>query len=279
MSNTMMLSKHYDPKKCSFPVFVSEKLDGVPGVYAREGMQSRQGKPLLGVQWIHDAIKEYLPPYPIVGEHWRIGEPFQYISGKCRKAQPWLEADLFVFDLVSDHPFEKRLQMLRYWYDKELPIRFKQYVHIIPQYFCETPEGVQKWAQGFEETLKVRACEGMMVRPANGLYTLTRSWASQKYVFDDLLDLRVCAYEEAIDQYGTPKGMVGAIWCADAHGKQVKVGAGKMKHAERILMFESPALYIGRICKVKAKPDLGYDALRQGTWQAWHEDKEEPDVV
>jgi len=279
MSEVMMLSKNYDPSKCSFPVYVSEKLDGVPGVYTKEKMQSRQSKPLLGVQWIHDKIKPFLPDFPIIGEHYKPGMNFGTISGKCRKDEAWRDAELWVFDAdIPNTPFHARLIALQTWWCN-LPGGCMRFVKLVPQYLYETPEGLQRWIQDLEKARQFRPVEGAMIRPTDGLYTLTRSWASQKYVFEDTLDLKVLAYEEAVDKYGEPKGMVGAIWCSDATGAEFKVGAGKMKHDERTDMFQNPFRYIGRICKVKAKPDPGYKALRQATFQAWHDDKEEPDAV
>lgn len=47
-----------------------------------------------------------------------------------------------------------------------------------------------------------------------------------------------------------PKGMIGALWLRDIHsGEEVKVGAGKLTHEERILYFQQPELILGELVK------------------------------
>lgn len=46
-----------------------------------------------------------------------------------------------------------------------------------------------------------------------------------------------------------PKGMVGAIWLRTPEGKEVKVGAGKLTHAERKHYWENPNEILGSIVK------------------------------
>lgn len=277
MSDVMQLCKNYDPKRLSFPVFVSEKLDGVPGVYTKDKLVSRQNKPLLGVQWVHDALSNYIPSnYTVIGEHYEHGQPFKYISGRCRKNEPYEEAELYIFDFVEEG-FEPtalayRYEELRQWHFF-LPTQIRDFVHVVQQTVCNSDAAVQQFVQ----QLTPGVHEGAVVRSTDAGFTLTRSWDSQKIVFDDLLDLRVCGFEEAITKDGDLTGMVGALY-VEYKGTVVKVGAGKMSHIERKLVYDNPALYLGRICKVKAKVDKTYDKLRQPTFQAWHEDKDEPDA-
>jgi DNA ligase-1 len=46
-----------------------------------------------------------------------------------------------------------------------------------------------------------------------------------------------------------PKGMVGALWLLTPEGKEIKVGAGKLKHEERKFYWENPDKIIGQIVK------------------------------
>ena len=277
MSDVMQLCKEYNPKRLSFPVFVSEKLDGVPGVYTKQKLVSRQNKPLLGVQWMHDMLCNYIPNgYTIIGEHYEFGKPFKYISGKVRKNAQYTEAHLYLFEFVEDgtqYDLFSRMEQLKQWHFF-LPQHVRDVVHVIPQFICHSDNAVQQFTHTLEEE---GGKEGSVVRSTNGKFDLTRSWDSQKIVFDKLLDLRVCAFEEAVSKYGEPKGMIGALYVS-YKGKSVKVGAGKMTHTERKLVWDNPEQYIGKICKVKAKVDPTYDKLRQPTFQAWHEDKEEADA-
>jgi hypothetical protein len=45
------------------------------------------------------------------------------------------------------------------------------------------------------------------------------------------------------------KGMIGALWLLTPDGKEVKVGAGKLKHEERKHFWENPDQIIGQIVK------------------------------
>jgi hypothetical protein len=47
-----------------------------------------------------------------------------------------------------------------------------------------------------------------------------------------------------------PKGMIGAMWIKDIHtGQELKIGAGKMPHSERTLLFENQEEVIGALVK------------------------------
>lgn len=46
-----------------------------------------------------------------------------------------------------------------------------------------------------------------------------------------------------------PKGMIGALWLLTPEGKEIKVGAGKLKHEERKYYWENPDKIIGQIVK------------------------------
>jgi DNA ligase-1 len=46
-----------------------------------------------------------------------------------------------------------------------------------------------------------------------------------------------------------PKGMIGALWLLTPEGKEIKVGAGKLKHEERKYYWENPDEIIGQIVK------------------------------
>jgi len=277
MSEVMQLCKGYDPKRLSFPVFVSEKLDGVPGVYTKDKLVSRQNKPLLGVQWIHERLAPYIPSNRIViGEHYEKGQPFKYISGRVRAGEVYEEAELYIFDFI-EHGYEQATLAFRYEELKQwhffLPQQIRDFVHVVQQTVCHSDKCIQQFVEQFVPGLH----EGVVARSMDAGFTLTRSWDSQKIVFDDLLDLRVIGFEEAISQSGEPMGMIGALW-VDYQGAPVKVGAGKMSHIERKLVLENWHDYHGKICKVKAKVDATYNKLRQPTFQAWHEDKDVPDA-
>lgn len=277
MSDVMQLCTKYTPKRCKFPVFVSEKLDGVPGVYTKDKLVSRQNKPLLGVQWMHDILRNYVPSdYTVIGEHYEEGHPFKYISGKVRKNEPYTSAHLYLFDFIEpscSYQLLTRYEQLKQWHFF-LPQNVRDFVHVIPQHVCYSEAAVRQFIASLASA---GGKEGAVIRSMSGKFDLTRSWDSQKFVFVELMDLRVCAMEEMTDKFGKSMGMAGALFVS-YKGAVAKVGAGKMTHTERKLVWENPGQYIGKICKARVKIDPTYGKLREGTFQAWHEDKDEPDA-
>lgn len=270
-----MLSKNYDEKKLQFPCYISRKYDGVPVIFWIEDgilkMSSRQGKPILSIPHIYDDVKRLVDENNlwdleneviIVGELIIPGWNFKDISGKVRKGDPCYDLQLEVFYASPEiglviNPFNN--------------------LHFIHHTECHTLEDVQRAIKEFPEEW-----EGIMIitgpyMSAEGDAKPIRSWNSMKFKREPTVDLKVVGIEEAIDKHGEPKGMLGSFQC-EYKDTVINVGPGKMKHDERIKVFQEPLLKYGRVIEVKYMKDDSYDALRQPTFQQWREDKNESDV-
>jgi hypothetical protein len=62
-----MLASKYDVKKhTSFPYYSQPKLDGVRCLVSKDGMQSRQGKPIISAPHIREALNDFFDLFPDV---------------------------------------------------------------------------------------------------------------------------------------------------------------------------------------------------------------------
>jgi len=66
----------------------------------------------------------------------------------------------------------------------------------------------------------------------------------------------ITAVREAIDKHGNPKEMVGAFQVQDREGISFFVGAGKLKHDERIKYWNIRHRVPGNVLVVKHEPDV-----------------------
>jgi len=80
--------------------------------------------------------------------------------------------------------------------------------------------------------------EGFIVRHMDAPYMRRRSPFMLKFKPKQLDHYKIVALHEAISEDGTPKGMLGAFECIDDMGTHFKVGAGKLSHIDRRVMWE-----------------------------------------
>lgn len=282
MSSVIMLSKQYNPKKLSFPVYVSEKLDGVAAEFyvpldSTDGkvlVRSRQNKPILSVQHICDELQVML----LAGDH-IIGElyiphgKFKDTSGKVRSHDPQIDLTLRVYDFYMedqlDWTFKRRIGIPAVYYLN----KFK-YIHAIPHDILDSKDDLDQFIRDFF-ILKPEA-EGLMIRSHDHLYEPgKRSWGMMKLKQRETVDLEIVDIEEATDEAGNPKGMAGGFKCK-YKGKIIGVGPGKLSHPERIQAFRNRLSLIGSIVEVQYMPDPSYDSLREPTVVRFRDDKDEP---
>lgn len=290
-SKTMMLAKGLLLRKLTLPGLASEKIDGVPGSYAAQGMLSRSMKPLPGARYIEDTICPLLPQnLYLVGEHHIQGKRFKYVSGKVRKGEPAEGLKLALFDcyirspsgVIEPIPFYERLQILEDFVATHSATLSSKLgggvVHTIEHHCVENEADINDFVAKLEVLRKTRYVEGAIIQPRNSLYAIKRSWDLQRIVFKPTIDLKVEGFAEAVSLEGEPKGMIGAFWVTYA-GNKVKVSAGRLTHYERTEIFENPVRFLGKIAKIQYKFDDSYDALREPVFIGWHEDKATPDTI
>jgi|LakMenEpi13Oct10_1017325.scaffolds.fasta_scaffold03047_2 ATP-dependent DNA ligase len=121
-----MLADKYDPKKHNkFPYFSQPKLDGVRCLISKDGMQSRNGKPIVSCPHILEALDPFFQAFPdavLDGELYNheLRDNFEKIISLVRKTKPetkdYIEASKLVqyhvYDVIMDGPFVDRLAFI-----------------------------------------------------------------------------------------------------------------------------------------------------------------------
>lgn len=309
-SEHMILAKNIEAKKLPKYVAMSEKIDGVPGIFGRNKIaMSRQGKHITSVGHIEHTIDKIMPRdiHQIIGELYIPGAPFKYSSGKVRKSyQQDLGINLGIWDVVllnePDAIYKERMDyldsILEDLFDDsagkihKIPVQNAQFdnyddaMYKIKAYYETLRMPFKKRVIEFAPETPLSGAgepEGVIVRDLYGVYRRGRSWGFQRHVVKPTLDLRVCALAEATankrmeflgDTFEKGEGLraIGALW-VNFKGTLVKVGPGAMTHKERRSLWLTPELIHGKIIKVQYKADPTYDALREPTYVCIRDDK------
>ncbi len=308
------LAKHLDIKKLEFPVWFSEKLDGVPVrfkiSYEAGGWIGRA----YTRQWEHAISCQYYCNKFIQFNCERMNPAYEFnlvfevthetltgfkdISGVVRRQshQPGLVFNLFDFDSFprgwenSGKGFGDRMNAaLRDW---TLPHEFRT----IHQVLYPDAESLQ---DALDNTPIADTQEGWVLRSHNALWKPgTRHWDYQKVVKEPTIDLRVVGMMEGVGKNAGGAGTLIAIY----KGGLIGVGIGKTSYDERkVLWQQTDTIWLNavdisgkkfsyrafmdengevkpRMACIKHKPDDTYDALRQPTFQHWRDDKKVPDA-
>lgn len=174
-----MLADKYDAKKHNkFPYYSQPKLDGVRCLVSKDGMQSRNGKPIISAPHIREALEPFFQKYPDVvldGELYNndLKDNFEKIISLARKTKP-TAADLeeskqmiqyWVYDCIMDGGFDDRNQFIWDAIDHENPIQ------LVPLAIASNEKQVNellgKWIE--------EGYEGQMLRVPDSLYEGKRS--------------------------------------------------------------------------------------------------------
>jgi len=195
---------------------VSEKLDGVRGIWNGEKLHFRSGKLIHAPKW----FTENFPPQPMDGELWMGRGTFDRLSGIVRKKIPderdWKQVRYMLFELPeSSGTFTERIQkMVELTASVNIP-----WLQAIPQIHLDSEEALLKM---LDEIVK-KGGEGLMLHRADSLYHSGRS--------DDLLKLKPWQDAEAtvieiLPGKGKFSGMMGALLLKDKSGHIFRIGTG-----------------------------------------------------
>ena len=133
-----MLADKYDAKKHNkFPYFSQPKLDGVRCLVSKDGMQSRNGKPIVSAPHIREILEPFFQCHPdaiLDGELYNheLKSDFEKLISLVRKSKPTADdlvesaekIQYHVYDCIKDGPFTDRLGFInlhigfdasRYW--------------------------------------------------------------------------------------------------------------------------------------------------------------------
>ncbi|KAL3860121.1 hypothetical protein ACJMK2_010286 [Sinanodonta woodiana] len=196
--------------------WLSEKLDGVRAYWNGRCFYSRLGNAFVAPKWF---TKDLPPDMCLDGELFGGRKQFQSTVSivKTPDHQHWNKIKFHVFDIPSmeKEPFEKRMEAVQEYFDKAKP----QYAVFVEQSRCKGTKHLE------EELKKVldKGGEGLMIRKPKSQYEKTRSHTLLKIKKFYDAEARVIGYEPG---KGMNTGLVGALKCVMACGKNFKVGSG-----------------------------------------------------
>lgn len=121
----MLASKYDSAKHTQFPYYSQPKLDGVRCLISKDGMQSRQGKPILSAPHILEALQPFFAEHPdavLDGELYNhdLKDNFEKIISLVRKTKP-TAADLeeskelvqyYIYDCIMNGSFDDRYKFI-----------------------------------------------------------------------------------------------------------------------------------------------------------------------
>jgi DNA ligase-1 len=260
-----------DPAKVIYPCLASYKMDGIRAIIS--GIQvlscnlklipNQHTQNLLGRMDLSGLDGELIVGSPCAGDV--MGRTSSGVMS--RAGEP--DVHFYVFDHVSDHAYQQRLEYVRRQVTrhagKTCPLVFVEHrlIHHIDELLAMEGEALQT---GYE---------GLMLRSLDGPYREGRCTAREGYLFKlkrfSDSEAKVLRIEEAEhntneakkDELGrtkrsshasgkVPAGMLGTIIGKDIHsGVEVRIAPGKMTRDERIYWWEHQAEFKKKIVKYK----------------------------
>ncbi len=194
---------------------MSEKLDGVRGVWDGEQLISRGGNVLHAPAWF---IRDF-PPFALDGELWTRRGDFENIVSIVRRTHPderWKQVGYHVFE-VPRQPggLLERLAVLED-YLREHPLA---HLRIVPQTRITDPSELTDLLA----EMTTSGGEGVVVRDPTLPYRTGRLSSALKV--KSYLDTE-CVVQKILPGKGKYTGKMGALQCRMADGRLVKVGSG-----------------------------------------------------
>ncbi len=195
--------------------WISEKLDGVRGVWTGKEMLTRSGNPIQLPKW----FTKNFPPFALDGELWIGRKKFGEMSGivqQTNAGDAWEKVTFCIFDVPHDKkPFEARMDMAKQWFKNHS----SDYAEIIQQTLCKSNNHLLSMLEEVEK----KGGEGLMIRRPGSLYKRGRS--------GDILKVKTFHDAEAvvvghIEGKGKYSGKLGALLVQLSNGIQFRIGTG-----------------------------------------------------
>lgn len=264
-----------DLTKVKLPLLLLPKIDGVRGVVRTSGLVGRSLKPFK-----NRVLTGTLSRPELLGLDGELVYGSITAEGACRtttSAVNTIKGDVFdmtfnVFDDASDPtlPYAERY-FNAHCRVLALPDDLKHYVKIVPCSVVETVEHIENTYS----SLLAEGYEGVILRdPAaaykygratlkEGSYLRIKPSADDEAVVLSLEEAEANNNEATINELGHTersshqdnkegKGMVGALICRDIKtGNEIKVGAGKLTHEERVYYWLNHNEIVGKVIKYR----------------------------
>ena len=251
----MLAAKWEDCKdKITYPIASQAKLDGIRCIVTKDGMFSRNGKPILSAPHIRESLAGLFKKHPDLifdGELYadKFANDFNKIVSLVKKTKP-TDADLkeserqieyHIYDLPSSkNNFIKRMYDLGILFSTYLNLH--PYCIIVETYSCNNEDEVMELYGGYVE----KGYEGQMLR-TNGKYENKRSknLLKHKSFIDEEFTIKdICEGE------GNRTGTAGYMVFETAEGKPFKSNV-KGTWEETAEMLKSKKELIGKQATIK----------------------------
>jgi len=171
------------------------------------------------------------PILELDGELYYHGWSFEEISsvvGRTKNLHPhYYMLDYHIFDLVTSEPQCQRLEQLREM-SKGL-LRYADSLKVVQFRLANTLAEIFTIYRNFIDY----GYEGIIVREFESLYVRRRSTSIMKFKPKRSDEYEIVELVEAVDKYGKPKAMLGAITCRGDDGTLFRAGAGQLTHDQR----------------------------------------------
>ena len=211
----VFLLKTYDGSQDVVGWVMSEKLDGVRGVWDGKRLLSRNGQVLHAPTW----FTRDFPPFALDGELWSKRADFENIVSIVRTKTPdarWEQLRYHVFEVPQQADgLPDRLAVLRDY----LRQRPSERIVIVPQIRVNAAAELT----GFLAKVSADGGEGVVVRDPARPYKTGRLSSALKA--KNHLDTE-CVVREILPGRGKYTGQMGALRCEMADGNQVNIGSG-----------------------------------------------------
>ncbi len=200
---------------------MSEKLDGIRGIWNGKQLMTRTGRHIHAPKWF---VKQ-LPPFALDGELWtkrQDNETVQSIVMDKVPSPQWQQIKYRIFE-VPNAPgyFLKRLSKIQQW----LNVNPSAFVSVLKQVKIKNKTHLN----GYFNKLIKKGAEGIIIKNPNLSYFSGRSnnLVKRKMVYD--MDAIVL---DVIEGKGQNKGKMGSLKVKIASGKTFKIGTG-YSHKQR----------------------------------------------
>ena len=179
-----MLATKYDAKKHNkFPYYSQPKLDGVRCLVSKDGMQSRQGKPILSAPHILEELQGFFEIFPDIildGELYNhdLKNDFEKIISLARKTKPTAEdleeskqmIQFWVYDAINDGDFISRIKFFDEAFDEDFDYWYES-IKLVPTLMVENEQAINERLAFYLEA----GYEGQMLRVPDSPYEGKRS--------------------------------------------------------------------------------------------------------
>jgi DNA ligase-1 len=251
----MLASKWEDSKdKITYPIFSQPKLDGIRCIVTKDGMFSRNGKPIISAPHIRKSLSEVFDVYPeliLDGELYadKFANDFNKIVSLVKKTKP-TDADLkeskkniqyWIYDLPDNGiQFGDRCDRLHDLFENYNV--FNKHCVEVETTLCMSEDDVMDLYEEYVE----KGFEGQMLR-LNKAYENKRSKSLMKhksFIDEEYTIVDVCEGE------GNKTNMVGYMTFKTADGKPFKSNV-KATFEESEEMFRNRKQLIGKQATIK----------------------------